>query len=173
MQQEGMRCWIPFNDHVGEAFAAHPFTESLQPTPEEAGRAEVMYIRNLGMCSKEIRCFDFSLAKGWLNPQILSAFTIQVSCNSHVFLKTISWLFCKTWLKCIPKREDSIKNKYIQKDKENQLTELQAEQKRKHCHLVSKQDLNKMNSTTGKILMRLNWLQHPIYKGGAALQFLF
>lgn len=71
------------------------------------------------------------------------------------------------------KVEDSIKNKYIQKDKENQLTGLQAEEKRKLCHLVSKRNLNKMNSTTGKILMRLNWLQHPIYKGGAALQFLF
>lgn len=27
------------------------------------------------------------LAKRWLNPWILSAFTIQVSCNSHIFLK--------------------------------------------------------------------------------------
>lgn len=80
---------------------------------------------------------------------------------------------CKTWLKgtsCTLKQEDSIKNKYIQKQKENKLTELQAVAKR--CHLVSKQDLNKMNSTTGKILMRLNWLQHPVYKGRAALQFL-
>lgn len=73
----------------------------------------------------------------------------------------------------IPKWEESIKTKYIQKDKENKLSELQAEEKRKLCHLVSKQNLNKMNSTTGKILMRLNWLQHPIYTGGAAFQFLF
>lgn len=64
-------------------------------------------------------------------------------------------------------------NKYTQKGKENKLAELQDEEKRKRCHLVSKQNLNKMNSTTGKILMRLNWLQHPIYKEGAALQFLF
>lgn len=58
---------------------------------------------------------------------------------------------CKTRLKgtsCTLKQEDSIKNKYIQKQKENKLTELQAVAKR--CHLVSKQDLNKMNSTTGK-----------------------
>lgn len=64
---------------------------------------------------------------------------------------------CKTRLKgtsCTLKQKDSIKNKYIQKQKENKLTELQAVAKR--CHLVSKQDLNKMNSTTGKILMRLN-----------------
>lgn len=64
------------------------FLTRLAMTLQLSVTSDLRQTRNLGKCMTEMGVFDlFMVSRGGWKPPILSAVTVQVSCNPHAFLK--------------------------------------------------------------------------------------